>query len=57
MSEFDVIKKTKKPKFISSLVDDLKRIGIKTGDIVLIIHRLPLQQMEDLPKKLLKIIF
>lgn len=36
MSEYDVIKKTKKPQSTSSLVEDLRRIGIEEGDIVLV---------------------
>lgn len=36
MSEFDVIKNTKKPNTTESLVVDLKRIGIKEGDTVLV---------------------
>lgn len=36
MREFEVIKKTKRPQSIRSLVDDFKRIGIEIGDIVLV---------------------
>lgn len=36
MSELDIIKNTKRPNTTQSLVGDLKRIGIKEGDIVLV---------------------
>ena len=36
MTEADAVKYTKKPNTLRTIVDDLKRLGIKKGDILLL---------------------